>query len=438
MARDLWVGPNESYKTLASAVAASRAGDVINLRPGEYVNDFAVISHDLTIVGTGGGAHLRATGNIPNGKAILVTKADVTIENVEFSGAQVHDRNGAGIRYVEGDLVLKNTHFHHNQNGILGGKAVDGSIRIEDSEFDHNGIGDGRTHNAYVGHVRELVVENSSFHDAVVGHNLKSRAEITTITDSRFEDGPRGSASYGIDLPNGGVVTLEGNTIQKGPHAENDDLVAYGAEGRLHDDNAVILRDNTFISDMGHRPTTAFRNYTDADAGVEGNTFVRVAHDYTGTTHAIADDDGGTGHGDGGAPQQPDTSTPEAPAPDAPSPDTPDQGDGGMDPTPAAAVNSHLLGGAGPYFARMVEVVNTSEVAIPDAHIVVEQDATLTMAWNARQVGGGLEFSGIGGADGLAPGESWSFAYMGFGDADPEAIRLTAGGSVVDQSDWVL
>jgi hypothetical protein len=109
-----------------------------------------------------------------------------------------------------------------------------------------------------------------------------------------------------------------------------------------------------------------------------------------------------------------------------------------MDPTPAAAVNSHLLGGAGPYFARMVEVVNTSEVAIPDAHIVVEQDATLTMAWNARQVGGGLEFSGIGGADGLAPGESWSFAYMGFGDADPEAIRLTAGGSVVDQSDWVL
>ena len=154
--------------------------------------------------------HLVATGNIPNGKAILVINSDVTISNFEFSGAQVVDGNGAGIRYQAGNLTLNNCYFHDNQEGLLATDNPAGSITINASEFAHNGVGDpaaagyGLTHNIYVGHIAALTITGSYFHDAVVGHEIKSRALATTIQDSRIVDGTAGTASYSIDLPNGG------------------------------------------------------------------------------------------------------------------------------------------------------------------------------------------------------------------------------------------
>jgi len=44
------VGAGQTYATLAAAVAASRDGDTIAVQAGTYVNDFATISKDITIV----------------------------------------------------------------------------------------------------------------------------------------------------------------------------------------------------------------------------------------------------------------------------------------------------------------------------------------------------------------------------------------------------
>jgi hypothetical protein len=110
----LTVGAGEHFATLSDAIAASHDGDVIQVAAGVYTNDFATISTRITIEGVGGMVQLVATEAPPDGKAILTINTDVTISNVEFSGAAVADGNGAGIRYQGGNLVLDHTYFHDN------------------------------------------------------------------------------------------------------------------------------------------------------------------------------------------------------------------------------------------------------------------------------------------------------------------------------------
>src|SRR3954447_24797483 len=100
----LTVGVGQQYKTLASAIGASHDGDVLKVQAGTYTNDFAEITHKITIEAMGGMAKLVATGAIPNGKAILITDTDVKLDHIEFAGATVKDGNGAGIRYQGGNL----------------------------------------------------------------------------------------------------------------------------------------------------------------------------------------------------------------------------------------------------------------------------------------------------------------------------------------------
>ena len=86
--------------------------------------------------------------------------ATTTILNVEFHHATVPDQNGAGIRLDGGNLVLRNTGFFDNENGILGGEGST-TVTIERSEFARNGFGDGYTHNIYIGNINRLNVSAS-------------------------------------------------------------------------------------------------------------------------------------------------------------------------------------------------------------------------------------------------------------------------------------
>ena len=117
----LTVGSGQQYATLASAIAASHDGDTIYVKAGTYLNDFAIINTKISIIGVGGMAHFVFDGSvpIPNQKAILVTRTDVSLDHIEFSGAAVPDGNGAGIRYEGGNLTITNCYFHNNQDGIL-------------------------------------------------------------------------------------------------------------------------------------------------------------------------------------------------------------------------------------------------------------------------------------------------------------------------------
>ena len=279
---NLTVGTGKNFTTLAAAITASAAGDTILIDAGTYIDDFASITHPLTIQGVHGMAHLLAQSEPPNGKAILTVAADLTIDNLEFSGATVPDGNGAGIRYEGGRLTITNSWFHNNQNGILAASSPTGTISIDRSEFNNNGFGDGQTHNLYVNDIARLTITNSYFHDVSVGHEIKSRARETIITNNRIADGPDLSASYSIDLPDGGVATVTGNIIEKGEQAQNRTFIHFGGErDPSYDDSSLLVQNNTFINNQTGGPPTGVRNVTvvsgaNAQATITGNTFYAV------------------------------------------------------------------------------------------------------------------------------------------------------------------
>ena len=264
------VGFGQAYTTLAAAVAASHDGDVIAVQAGTYVNDFATVHTKVTIVGVGGMANFVATVSPPNGKAILVTQTDVTIQNLSFSGAAVPDMNGAGIRYEGGNLAIINSYFHDNQDGILANADPNGTIRITGSEFAHNGAGDGYSHNIYVNAVKALNIDDSYFHDAIVGHEIKSRALSTTITNSRIFDGT-GTASYSIDLPNGGVAVIKNNFIQQGVNSDNPIIIDYGEEGGVYSGSSLLIDGNTVVNDQTAHVPRMLNNATAVTATISGN-----------------------------------------------------------------------------------------------------------------------------------------------------------------------
>jgi len=250
----------------SAAAAAAQTGDRILIAPGDYRGDVATWrAANLVICGDGGRARLFADGKDAQGKGIWVISpgnaATTTVVNVEFHGAKVTDQNGAGIRHESGHLVLRNTGFYDNENGILGGSGPV-TVTIERSEFARNGYGDGYSHNIYIGNVDRLRVIASWFHEAKIGHNLKSRAKENIVEGSYFMDGPTGTSSYLLDFPDGGVVFMRGNLLHKGPKADNTTSVAYGAERNMWTSNTVTLIHNTVVTTMGRGTFISFAGYT--------------------------------------------------------------------------------------------------------------------------------------------------------------------------------
>jgi hypothetical protein len=188
----------------------------------------------------------------PNGKAMITEGqpgVSVTINGFDISGVSVPDGNGAAIRYEGGNLTLSNDYLHNNQEGLLGAADPNGSITIDDSEFAFNGNGQGNTHNLYIGAINQFSLTNSYVHDAVVGHEIKSRAASNTIENNRIFDN-NSSASYSIDLPNGGNATISGNQIEQGQNTQNPYIVAYGEEGDSNGGSASI-DSNVVVNDDG-------------------------------------------------------------------------------------------------------------------------------------------------------------------------------------------
>ncbi len=252
-ARVLRVGPDEAFATPCAAFAVARDGDRVTIDAAgnkDYRGDVCTITADrLLIKGVNGRPHIRAAGQHAQGKAIWVVAGDATkVVNVELSGARVPDRNGAAIRQEGTDLTLRRVWFHHNEMGLLAGDNADSDIKIVRSRFSDNGFGDGYSHNIYVNHVRSLTMSWSWSSRAHVGHLVKSRAATTLLYYNRFSsDG--GDNSYEVDLPNGGLGILVGNSVTQGPETENSSLIAFGEEGDVIAGSRLYVVGNTLVDD---------------------------------------------------------------------------------------------------------------------------------------------------------------------------------------------
>jgi hypothetical protein len=250
------VGPTSLYRTPSQAAAVARDGDTIEIEAADYEGDVAVWLQDgLTLRGVGGRPHLRAAGRSAEGKAIWVVKGDNTvIDGIEFSGAQVSDLNGAGVRQEGRNLTVRNSLFHDNQMGILTSNDPEISILIEFSEFYGNTVDYkkwGRLgHNIYIGEVDHFVLRGSYVHGAITGHNVKSRARENIIAYNRIMDETEGASSYLLDLANGGKAYVVGNLFHQSEAADNYHMLSYASEGDKYvEKEEIYVASNTFVND---------------------------------------------------------------------------------------------------------------------------------------------------------------------------------------------
>jgi len=276
----LRVGPKRPYRTPAAAAQVATDNAVIEIDAGDYRGDVAVWrQNNLTLRGVGGRPHLQAQGNSADRKAIWVIKGnDVTVDNIEFSGARVGDKNGAGIRFEGAGLTVRNSHFHDNEMGIMVSPNRTSEVLIENSEFNNNTVDYQRFrrlgHNIYISRIKRFTLRNSYIHHAITGHNVKSRAVENYILYNRIMD-ETGGSSYLLDLSVGNHGYVIGNLFQQSPQNDNSALVSFAAEGkgnRQNPDQALYIVNNTFVNDASN--AVFVYNHSIVPAQLINNIFV--------------------------------------------------------------------------------------------------------------------------------------------------------------------
>jgi hypothetical protein len=267
-----------NFSEFSSAINAANLdpGSTIFLAPGTYTggelpNILASLSIalDPAFGASAGSAILNTT---PTGEKGLLTvpsglsNINLSVDGLTFQNATISDADGgnaAGIRFQSAgpsSLLVTNSTFLGNQNGILtgfGAPLVDEElmVSISNSLFANNGSGSGQTHGIYI-FGQSLEVTNSLFCGTNVGHDIKARTASLTVTGSSFYDGiagpnalcGAGSASYSIDMPNGGQGDLDNNSFFQGAAGENFAIVSYGEEGVAFPANSLSVTDSVFNS----------------------------------------------------------------------------------------------------------------------------------------------------------------------------------------------
>ena len=271
----LTVGPGMAFSVPSEAARMAKPGDTVRIFPGTYVDCTSWETDGLIIEGVGPGVTIA--DKVCNDKGIFVTKGrDITVRNITFTAAHASHHNGAGIRAEGVNLTVEDSRFIANEDGILAGDNPTSTITIKNSYFSGNGNCIAAcAHGIYANHIALLHVENSQFIEQHVGHHIKSRAARTEIVNNTVQDGPNGSASYLVDLPNGGFITITGNVFEKGPHSENRQVaISIGAEkaGGLNPAGEIRIEDNVLSNDAGI-PTAFVKNYTDSPVLLQRNHF---------------------------------------------------------------------------------------------------------------------------------------------------------------------
>jgi len=249
-AATLRVGPDGPYRTPSDAAAVAQDGDHIEIAAGQYHDCAVWRANNLVIEGVGPEALISDKTCL--GKALFViTGNDITVRNLTLIRARVPDMNGAGIRQEGRNLTIERVRFIDNENGILGGPSPDSTVIIRNSVFERNGVcSPVCAHGIYFGDIKLLRVEASRFFETRQGHHIKSRAKRTEVIACDISDGPNGTASYLIDVPNGGSLLVSGNALEKGPNSDNHKTaIAIGEEGVTHPIETMLVERNVFRND---------------------------------------------------------------------------------------------------------------------------------------------------------------------------------------------
>jgi hypothetical protein len=250
------------FGSLQQAVSAIGSGSgTIRIAPGRYGDCAVQEGGEIAFVAEERGSAVF-DGGACEGKATLVLRGrSARVDGLVFVNVRVEDGNGAGIRLENGDLEVAYTLFSNGQCGILTNNGLPGSISIDHSTF--SGLGkhpDGNgAHSLYVGDYGRLRVTNSRFERGTGGHYLKSRSARIEVLNSSFDDSQGRRTNYLIDLSNGAVGRIAGNTFVHGTGKENyTTMITVAPEGAANSSAGLVIEDNDVSVAPGFRWHTAF------------------------------------------------------------------------------------------------------------------------------------------------------------------------------------
>ncbi len=271
----LQVGEGKTYATVQAAVDAASDGDVIQIFSGTYTQEAGwanITKNYLRIIGMGEFRPvIDAAGSCLDGKGIFVISGhDTVVQNLEFDNARnTAAGNAAGICLQDRNLAIANCCFRDCDNGLVADGLSDSTITVDCSEFNHNGHGDGLSHNINVGAVDSFMMKFCWVHNANAGCEVRTLARTNSIFYNRIGN-EGGNGTYEIDAANGGTTWIIGNEIEQSATGTNDTILAYGDEGTNPSMDLYVVN-NTFVNN--NAAGTFVNNAGTAAALLENNIF---------------------------------------------------------------------------------------------------------------------------------------------------------------------
>ncbi|WP_306253978.1 nitrous oxide reductase family maturation protein NosD [Parvularcula sp. IMCC14364] len=260
------------YYSLRNAIADAGPGGTIRIKNGRYAASDLEIPYDLTIIGEG---EVILTSVRPVAKGLLVPLRGVSLEvrGLIFENATSPDKNGAGIRVEGNELIVRDSIFRNNENGILATGSDGSEVTISGSQFISNGYGDGYSHGIYISSATRLEVTGSRFEGSRIGHHIKSVATQQTIVRNTFFDDRDGQPSYMIDATAGGMLVVDGNVMHRRASAEQESLINYDTSRGGQRGN-VIIQNNQVTNEKPN--ARLLRNTEKAAVFLSQNSFDNI------------------------------------------------------------------------------------------------------------------------------------------------------------------
>jgi hypothetical protein len=188
---------------------------------------------------------------------------DATFRHLIFRGFRRHDGIGnyAAVRLgqafakipMQSSVLFEDCEISGCDNGIMGG-AVGQSLTLRRCFFHDNGNESGRVHNVYFSGGDVLTVEDTLSTKCTIGHLLKSRAAKTVIRNTRLI-GNNGTESACLDVPDAGVLDIQGLVCEKSPGTDASWLIHYAGENQdsangtpFHVPSSIKIRDLTMVA----------------------------------------------------------------------------------------------------------------------------------------------------------------------------------------------
>ncbi len=214
------------HTTLAAAVAAANAGDVIQISPGIYPAANILIDKDLQIIGVSGLSFIE--GSFPNRHFRIAPGKTVKFINLALINGHVDGDIGGGAIFNEGTLNIEQVTFQHNHADLGSGSSFGGSggaiynklgatLNILNSTFidnENDAGGDGGA----IFNRGTVTIDGSTFErDTAVnsGGAIANSGGVANITNStftnNFADEKGGAIGCGGGTVNLNFVTISNN-----------------------------------------------------------------------------------------------------------------------------------------------------------------------------------------------------------------------------------